>query len=74
MVKLPMGWTNSVPIFHDDVTWILQAEIPHVTIPYVDDVPVKGPASDHGRLHDYQSRRKNLTDRKLESRPESEGD
>jgi hypothetical protein len=38
-----MGWTNSVPIFHDDVTYILKDEIPHVTIPYVDDVPVKGP-------------------------------
>ncbi|SJL18320.1 uncharacterized protein ARMOST_21906 [Armillaria ostoyae] len=43
LVTLPMGWTNSVPIFHDDVTYILQAEVPHVTIPYVDDVPVCGP-------------------------------
>src|SRR5580704_11799519 len=38
-----MGWTNSVPIFHDDVTHILQPEVPHNTIPYIDDVPVKGP-------------------------------
>ena len=38
-----MGWTNSVPIFHDDVTYILQDEIPHVTRPYIDDVPIKGP-------------------------------
>ena len=43
LVTLPMGWTNSVPIFHDDVTFILQPEIPHITIPYIDDVPVKGP-------------------------------
>ena len=43
LVTLPMGWTNSVPIFHDDVTFILQPEIPHVTIPYIDDVPLKGP-------------------------------
>jgi hypothetical protein len=28
LVTLPMGWTNSVPIFHDDVTFILQPEIP----------------------------------------------
>jgi hypothetical protein len=35
-----MGWTNTVPIFHDDVTYILQDEIPHVTIPYIDDVGV----------------------------------
>lgn len=45
LVKLPMGWTNSVPIYHDDVTYILKEEIPHITRPYVDDVPVKGPAT-----------------------------
>ena len=45
LVTLPMGWTNSVPIFHDDVTYILRAEIPDFTIPYIDDVPVKGPVS-----------------------------
>ena len=27
------------------MTYILQQEIPHLTIPYIDDVPVKGPAS-----------------------------
>lgn len=43
LVTLPMGWTNSVPIFHDDVTFILQPEIPHNTVPYIDDVPAKGP-------------------------------
>ena len=43
LTTLPMGWTNSVPIFHDDVTHILQQEIPHVTLPYIDHVPVKGP-------------------------------
>jgi hypothetical protein len=42
-----MGWTNSVPIFHDDVTFILQDEIPHVTIPYIDDIPLKGPKSQY---------------------------
>jgi hypothetical protein len=42
LVTLPMGWTGSVPIFHDDITYILQPEIPHLTIPYIDDVPVKG--------------------------------
>lgn len=40
LVTLPMGWTNSVPIFHDDVTKILEPEILHVTIPYIDDVGV----------------------------------
>ena len=43
LVTLPMGWTNSVPIFHDDVTHILQPEIPDVTIPYIDDVAIRGP-------------------------------
>ena len=44
LITLPMGWTNSVPIFHDDVTEILKPEIPEYTIPYIDDVPVRGPA------------------------------
>ena len=42
LTTLPMGWTNSVPIFHEDVTYILQPEIPHVTQPYIDDIPVRG--------------------------------
>ena len=40
-----MGWTNSVPIFHDDVTKILKPEIPDYTISYIDDVPLHGPTS-----------------------------
>ena len=43
LVTLPMGWTNSVPIFHDDITHILQPKIPDTTIPYIDDVPIRGP-------------------------------
>ena len=43
LTTLPMGWTNSVPIFHGDVVYILQPEIPHLTQPYIDDVPVRGP-------------------------------
>ena len=45
LTTLPMGWTNSVPIFHDDVCYILQPEIPHVTQPYIDNIPVRGPAT-----------------------------
>ena len=45
LTTLLMGWTNSVPIFHDDVTYILRPEIPEVTQPYIDDVPVRGPAT-----------------------------
>src|ERR1700677_5072726 len=49
LVTLPMGWTNSVLIFHDDVTFILQPEIPHITILYIDDVPIKGPKTHYIR-------------------------
>jgi hypothetical protein len=38
-----MGWTNSVPIFHEDVTYILRDEIPEYMEPYIDDVPIQGP-------------------------------
>ena len=40
LTKLPMGWTNAVPIFHDDVMHILQPEVPQYTIPYINDVPI----------------------------------
>ncbi len=55
LVTLPMGWTNSVPIFHDDVTAILKTEIPEYTIPYIDDVPVRGPASHYERDGIYKT-------------------
>jgi len=42
LVTLPMGWTNSVSIFHDDVTYILCQEIPRYTLPYIDDIPIRG--------------------------------
>lgn len=49
LVTLPMGWTNSVPIFHDDVTFILRDETPEYTWPYIDDVGVRGPATRYER-------------------------
>jgi len=42
---LPQGWTNTVAIFHEDITFILKPEIPHVTWPFVDNCSIKGPAS-----------------------------
>ena len=45
LTKLLMGWTNAVPIFHDDVTHILQPEVPKYTIPYIDNVPIRSPMS-----------------------------
>jgi transposase InsO family protein len=44
LTKLPMGWTNSVAIFHGDTVWILQDEIPQTCNVFIDDVGVKGPA------------------------------
>ena len=32
-------------IFHGDVTFILEPEIPNVANPFVDDIVVKGPVS-----------------------------
>ena len=49
LTTLLMGWTNSVPIFHNDVTHILRPEIPHITVPYIDDVPIKSPRSCYQR-------------------------
>ena len=43
--SLPQGTTNTVAIFHSDVTFILEPEIPHVAKPFLDDTVVKGPAS-----------------------------
>jgi hypothetical protein len=42
LTKLPMGWTNSVTIFHDDVTEILRPEILHLVRVYIDNVIAKG--------------------------------
>jgi transposase InsO family protein len=43
--SLPQGSTNAVAIFHGDVTFILEPEIPHVANPFLDDTVVKGPVS-----------------------------
>jgi hypothetical protein len=45
LTSLPMGWTNAVAIFHEDVTYILESEIPHVAWPFVDNCSIKGPAT-----------------------------
>ena len=42
---LPQGSTNAVAIFHGDVTFILEPEIPNVAKPFLDDTAVRGPAS-----------------------------
>jgi hypothetical protein len=42
---LPQGATNTVAIFHGDMTFILEPEIPHVAKAFVDDTAIRGPAS-----------------------------
>ena len=42
---LPQGSTNAVAIFHGDVTFILEPEIPNVAKPFLDDTVIKGLAS-----------------------------
>ncbi|TFY76788.1 hypothetical protein EWM64_g7225 [Hericium alpestre] len=41
--SLPIGWTNSLPIFHGDVSFVLEPEIPKVAKPFVDDCSALGP-------------------------------
>ena len=43
LTVLPMGWTNSPAVLQGDVTHILRPEILHLTQPFADDVPIKGP-------------------------------
>lgn len=56
LVRLPQGWTNSVPIFHEDVTYILRDEIPHVTWPYIDDIPMRGPPTRYEKADGTEER------------------
>ena len=45
LTAIPMGWTNSFQIMQGDVAFALRDEIPEYTIPYADDVPIRGPAT-----------------------------
>ena len=42
---LPQGSMNAIAIFHGDVIFILEPEIPNVAKPFLDDTVVKGPPS-----------------------------
>ena len=45
LTSIPMGYTNSMQIQHGDTCFLLQDEIPKYTVPFIDDVTVKGPAT-----------------------------
>ena len=59
---IPMGYTNAMQILHGDTTFILQDEMPMVTEPFIDDIPVKGPET---RYQDHEG--------KFETIPENPG-
>ena len=42
---LPQGWTNTVAIFHEDVAFLIEPEMPHVAWSFIDDCCIKGPAT-----------------------------
>jgi len=45
ITSLPMGFTNSPAEFQACMVFILQDEIPEVAGVFIDDIPIKGPAS-----------------------------
>lgn len=45
LTALPMGYTNSPAEFQKCMTFILQDEIPDVANIFIDDLPIKGPAT-----------------------------
>lgn len=62
LTVLPMGWTNSPAVLQGDITHILRPEILHLTQPFADDVPIKGPRT-----------RYELPDGTFETIPENSG-
>ena len=49
LTTLPMGHTNTVQIYQADMAFILQDEIPHHTMPFINDLPVKFKTSQYQR-------------------------
>src|SRR6266850_4703963 len=39
---LPQGWTNTVAIFHDDISFLLTPKIPHIAHSFVNNCTIKG--------------------------------
>ena len=49
LTTLPMGHTNAVQIYQADMAFILQDEIPHHTMSFIDDLPGKSETSRYQR-------------------------
>lgn len=54
LTRLPVGATNSVPIFQRIITTILYDKIPDVCQPFIDNIGIQGPSSNYNdeRLSD----------------------
>jgi len=59
ITSLPMGFTNSPAEFQASMVFILQDEIPDVADVFVDDIPIKGPAS---RYLDSEGKEETITE------------
>lgn len=55
LTSIPMGYTNSMQIQHGDLTFLLQDEIPDIAVPFVDDVPVKGPRTRYETTNSFET-------------------
>jgi len=51
LTTIPQGWTGAVPIFHTDIIFILEPEIPDPVQPFMDDSSIKGPPT-HYEIED----------------------
>jgi hypothetical protein len=45
LTVIPMGYMNAAQILHSNVMLMMQDKIPEYTIPYIDNVPIRGPAT-----------------------------
>jgi hypothetical protein len=54
ITSLPTGFTNSLAEFQRCMTYILRPEIPTVANVYIDDLAIKGPASDYKDVNGIQ--------------------
>ena len=50
LTVLPMGWTNSVSVFHGHITFILQDETPEKARPFIDDIACQRPRTTYPDL------------------------
>lgn len=47
LTSLPMGYANAPAEFQSCMMFILQDEVPHVAGVFIDDIPIKGPATQY---------------------------